>query len=100
MTHLRWDARGRTRSCSRRAIGGVSEGPFASLNLGRKTGDDVERVDENRRRACAEIGADAERLALNYQVHSDARAPRACRVRAASAATASGRTSRSCRSSR
>ena len=48
----------------------MSEGPFASLNLGRKTGDDVERVDENRRRACAEIGADAERLALNYQVHS------------------------------
>jgi YfiH family protein len=50
--------------------GGVSEGPFASLNLGRKTGDDVERVDENRRRACAEIGADAGRLALNYQFHS------------------------------
>lgn len=50
--------------------GGVSEGPFASLNLGRRTGDDVERVDENRRRACAEIGADAERLALNYQFHS------------------------------
>jgi YfiH family protein len=40
------------------------------LNLGRRTGDDVERVDENRRRACEEIGADVERLALNYQVHS------------------------------
>jgi purine-nucleoside/S-methyl-5'-thioadenosine phosphorylase / adenosine deaminase len=51
-------------------VGGVSEGPFTSLNLGRRTGDDVERVDENRRRACAEIGADAERLALNYQSHS------------------------------
>ena len=51
-------------------LGGVSEGPFSSLNLGRKTGDDVERVDENRRRACAEIGADADRLALNYQLHS------------------------------
>ena len=50
--------------------GGVSEGPYASLNLGRRTGDDVERVDENRRRACEEIGADAARLALNYQVHS------------------------------
>jgi YfiH family protein len=50
--------------------GGVSEGPYASLNLGRKTGDDVERVDENRRRACTEIDADPERLALNYQVHS------------------------------
>jgi len=51
-------------------LGGVSEGPFSSLNLGRKTGDDVERVDENRRLACAEIGADAGRLALNYQFHS------------------------------
>jgi YfiH family protein len=51
-------------------VGGVSEGPYASLNLGRKSGDDVERVDENRRRACEVIGAELERLALNYQVHS------------------------------
>jgi polyphenol oxidase len=51
--------------------GGVSEGPYESLNLGRKSGDVVERVDENRRRACAETGADVEKLALNYQVHSD-----------------------------
>ena len=50
--------------------GGVSEGPYASLNLGRMTGDDVGRVDENRRLLCAEIDADAERLALNRQVHS------------------------------
>jgi YfiH family protein len=51
-------------------LGGVSEGPFASLNLGRKSGDDVERVDENRRIACEAIGADLEELALNFQVHS------------------------------
>ena len=51
-------------------VGGVSEGPFESLNLGRLSGDDVERVDENRRIACAALGADAERLALNHQVHS------------------------------
>lgn len=50
--------------------GGVSEGPFESLNLGRMTGDDPERVDENRRRLCAEIGADPERVALNLQRHS------------------------------
>lgn len=48
----------------------MSEGPYESLNLGRKSGDDVERVDENRRRACAAVGADLEKLALNYQVHS------------------------------
>jgi YfiH family protein len=50
-------------------LGGVSEGPYASLNLGRKSGDDVEHVDENRRIACESIGADVERLALNFQVH-------------------------------
>jgi hypothetical protein len=48
----------------------VSEGPYASLNLGRKSGDEVERVDENRRLACEAIGADVAKLALNFQVHS------------------------------
>ena len=52
-------------------LGGVSEGPYASLNLGRKSGDDVERVDENRRIACQAIGVDPTKLALNHQVHSD-----------------------------
>jgi hypothetical protein len=51
--------------------GGVSEGPYESLNLGRSSGDDVESVDTNRRIACDSIGADVEKLALNYQVHSD-----------------------------
>jgi purine-nucleoside/S-methyl-5'-thioadenosine phosphorylase / adenosine deaminase len=50
--------------------GGVSEGAFESLNLGRKSGDEIERVDENRRIACAAIGADVAKLALNFQVHS------------------------------
>jgi YfiH family protein len=49
----------------------VSEGPYASLNLGRKSGDILERVDENRRIVCEALGADLEKLALNYQVHSD-----------------------------
>ena len=51
--------------------GGVSEGPFRSLNLGRMLGDDPERVDENRRRACAVIGGDEQRLALNFQRHTE-----------------------------
>jgi len=50
--------------------GGVSKGPFASLNLGRATADEPERVDENRRRLCAEVGADPAALAMNYQHHS------------------------------
>jgi polyphenol oxidase len=51
--------------------GGVSEGPYDSLNLGRMTGDDVDRVDENRRRLCAEIRTVPDRLALNRQIHSN-----------------------------
>jgi len=50
--------------------GGVSEGPYASLNLGRATADEPERVDENRRRLCAEVGAKSEALAMNNQHHS------------------------------
>jgi polyphenol oxidase len=50
--------------------GGVSEGPFASLNLGRATADEPERVDENRRRLCAEVAVAPDALAMNYQHHS------------------------------
>jgi YfiH family protein len=67
---IRWERAGPYAVAFTTRLGGVSEGPYASLNLGRRTGDDVERVDENRRRVCAELGADAERLALNYQHHS------------------------------
>jgi YfiH family protein len=67
---IRWESQGPYEVVFTTREGGVSDGPYASLNLGRRTGDDVERVDENRRRACDEIAADAERLALNYQVHS------------------------------
>ena len=66
---IRWEVRGYEVAFTTRA-GGVSEGPFASLNLGRKSGDEVERVDENRRIMCDAIGADLAKLALNYQVHS------------------------------
>ena len=44
--------------------GGVSEGPYASLNLGRWTEDDPDAVAENRRRA-----ADGRPLAFGRQVH-------------------------------
>jgi YfiH family protein len=67
---IRWESQGPYEVVFTTREGGVSDGPYASLNLGRRTGDDVKRVDENRRRACDEIGAEAERLALNYQVHS------------------------------
>lgn len=67
---IRWDVPGQYDVCFSTRVGGVSEGPYASLNLGRMTGDEVERVDENRRRLCAEIGSDLARLALNRQIHS------------------------------
>ena len=67
---IRWVPPGPYEVAFTTRVGGVSEGPYESLNLGRLSGDDVDRVDENRRRACAEIGADADRLALNRQLHS------------------------------
>ncbi|MDX6401878.1 MAG: purine-nucleoside/S-methyl-5-thioadenosine phosphorylase / adenosine deaminase [Gaiellaceae bacterium] len=51
-------------------LGGVSAGAFDSLNLGLRTHDEPENVDENRRRLCEAIGADAGRLAMNRQTHS------------------------------
>ncbi len=53
--------------------GGVSEAPYASLNLGDACGDDPGRVAENRRRALGAIGADglAGRLVTPRQVHGD-----------------------------
>jgi polyphenol oxidase len=67
---IRWETDGYQVAFTTR-VGGVSEGPYASLNLGRKSGDDVANVDENRRIVCDAIGADLQALALNYQVHSD-----------------------------
>ncbi|MGI9116779.1 MAG: polyphenol oxidase family protein [Gaiellales bacterium] len=52
--------------------GGVSVGPFASLNLGFTTGDDRAAVAENRRRLCAAVGADPLRTVQNHQVHGSA----------------------------
>jgi polyphenol oxidase len=66
---MRWEQPGYVVAFTTRA-GGVSEGVYESLNLAGGTGDDPERVAENRRRACAELGLDASRLSFNRQVHS------------------------------
>lgn len=50
--------------------GGVSTGPYASLNLGDHVGDDPAAVAENRRRVAAEAGVDP--LVLARQVHGRA----------------------------
>jgi hypothetical protein len=50
-------------------LGGVSEGPYRSLNVGRSTDDRAEAVDENRRRLLRSLGLDPDRLATAGQVH-------------------------------
>jgi polyphenol oxidase len=49
--------------------GGVSTGPYESLNLGILTEDDPGNVTENRRRAAAEAAVAPERVAMGWQVH-------------------------------
>jgi hypothetical protein len=66
---IRWEAPGPYEVVFSTRAGGVSDGPFSSLNLGVMTGDEPALVEENRRRLCAEVGADPARLALNRQVH-------------------------------
>jgi polyphenol oxidase len=69
MKLFEWEAPGPYRVAFSTRLGGVSEGPYASLNLGAKTDDDYERVSENRSRLCAETGADATTAAMGHQVH-------------------------------
>src|SRR5436305_5196955 len=66
---IRWNAPGPYVVAFTTRGGGVSEGPFASRNLGLLTADDEARVVENRRRACTALGADVARLAMNRQVN-------------------------------
>jgi YfiH family protein len=49
--------------------GGVSDGPYESLNLGILTDDDPARVARNRELLTDETGLDPERVAMGWQVH-------------------------------
>lgn len=51
--------------------GGVSQAPYATLNLGLNTGDDPERVQENRRLLAATLGFTLDQIAVAGQVHGD-----------------------------
>jgi YfiH family protein len=64
--HLAIDLPGGTALFTTRR-GGVSEGPYSSLNLGLWTDDDAARVRDNRERVRADVGV--ERLAQGRQVH-------------------------------
>jgi YfiH family protein len=50
-------------------LGGVSEGPYASLNLGILTDDERSRVERNRERLAAAAGIDSGAIAMGWQVH-------------------------------
>jgi hypothetical protein len=49
--------------------GGISEGPFAALNLGLATGDEPLRVAANRATVAMALGREPERLRMVRQVH-------------------------------
>lgn len=68
---LRWleaDLGGACAAFSTRT-GGISDGPFDSLNLGVLTDDRGEAVAENRRRLAAALGIPPDRIAFARQVH-------------------------------
>ena len=50
-------------------MGGVSEGPYESLNLGILTDDEHERVERNRELLAEEAGIDGRSIAMGWQVH-------------------------------
>jgi hypothetical protein len=50
--------------------GGESAGPYSTLNLGGKTGDDPQAVRSNRARAASLVGSESARLTFGRQVHS------------------------------
>ena len=66
---IRWDVPGPYAVGFTTRDGGVSEGPFRSLNLGLMTDDRPEHVHENRRRAVVALDGQPDALALNRQVH-------------------------------
>ena len=66
---FRWEAPGPYEVAFSTRIGGVSTGPFESLNLGILTGDEPGAVIENRRRLCVKVGADPARATMLWQQH-------------------------------
>ncbi len=64
-----WPAPANVRALVTTRIGGVSEGPFASLNLGAGVNDNVQAVAENRARLRANLPADPVWLAQVHGTH-------------------------------
>jgi polyphenol oxidase len=60
---------GNARAAFTTRLGGVSAGPFESLNLGLLTGDDPDAVRANRHRAAAALGLEPDRFLIGRQIH-------------------------------
>lgn len=67
---IRWDAPGPYAVAFTTRLGGVSIGPYESLNLARRAGDDPERVEQNRKIVCEALHADPAKLTMNRQRHT------------------------------
>lgn len=66
---IRWDAPGPYAVAFSTRVGGVSEGPYESLNLGILTADDPARVVENRGLLAELVGIDPDRARMAWQQH-------------------------------
>lgn len=66
---IHWEAPGPYVVAFSTRVGGVSEGPFESLNLGILTADDPARAVENRRLLSDRVGIDPERARMAWQRH-------------------------------
>jgi polyphenol oxidase len=66
---IRWESAGPYTVVFSTRVGGVSDGPYESLNLGVLTGDDPARVVENRRLLAGRTGIDPDRARMAWQQH-------------------------------
>jgi YfiH family protein len=66
---LDWIAPGPYRVSFSTRVGGLSDGPYSSLNLGMLTEDDPARVVANRTRLCEAVGADPDGATMGWQRH-------------------------------
>jgi YfiH family protein len=66
---IRWDAPEPYEVAFSTRTGGVSDGAYASLNLGFLSGDERGHVEENRKRLYEAVGAHPERVSWPRQVH-------------------------------
>jgi YfiH family protein len=66
---IEWPAPGPYRVAFSTRMGGVSDGPYSSLNLGMLTEDDPASVVKNRTRLCDAVGADPDGATMAWQRH-------------------------------